>query len=733
MFYAKSDNQETLFEHTHKLLDNLKLLKKLYGSKIDKVVPDNIEKDVFWKFIYWAAFFHDFGKAFTPFQNVIRKRIGEKEIDTPFRNDIPHGYLSPAFLPFDEIMDSCNGDERLVRILVQAIAFHHERDVVPDTRYIFSVIDNDLQPKLDMINKHMGTNIKKLDRYYVSDIRLENRITQSDSYYSFYILLKGLLHRLDHASSAHTCVEEESQESLDVATEKYIKDVIRGNVREVQNYAHNNADKNLIIVASTGIGKTEAALMWASNDKAFFTLPLRVTLNSLYSRVKDEIRFNKVGLLHSTGFDYLADKGYEDALEIYEHSRQLANRLSFTTVDQIFPFVFKYKGYEKVYATLAYSKIIVDEIQAYSPSMAASILKGLEMIYAAKGSFMVMTATLPRIYKEHLKQKDIPFEERQFLSPIKRHMVEIKEKPILDDVDEIINKAQNKKVLVLANTVARASEIYTKIKNRALQVGQNNVNLLHSLFIQEDRAKKEAKIQTFAKSSGCGIWVSTQIVEASLDVDFDYLFTEMSTLDSLFQRFGRCYRKRPFDLKHSNIYIYIQDVSGVGSIYDKDIWKFSVDYLKNYNDCIISEEDKVEMVDKLYSGEQLQGTKFLNDFTESLSFLETIIDYDLKKNEVQKLFRDMDTVKAVPISIYDKNRELFDACAKEQDRAKLMELYRTVDRLTLDVPFYKAKGHILERLTGERLGNMCILECKYSEEEGAVFEKKNGDFDEYFI
>src|SRR5690606_34252731 len=148
------------------------------------------------------------------------------------------------------------------------------------------------------------------------------------------------------------------------------------------------------------------------------------------------INFGEVGLLHSTALDYLADKDYEDALEIYEQSRHLAKKLNFTTVDQIFPFVFKYLGYEKIYATLAYSKIIVDEIQAYSPSMAACIIKGLEMIYELNGKFLIMTATFPRIYKDYLIQKEIPFEEKQFLSTLERHFVTINEKSILDDVDQ---------------------------------------------------------------------------------------------------------------------------------------------------------------------------------------------------------------------------------------------------------------------------------------------------------
>ena len=75
-----------------------------------------------------------------------------------------------------------------------------------------------------------------------------------------------------------------------------------------------------------------------------------------------------------------------------------------------------------------------------------------------------------------------------------------------------------------------------------------NINLLHSRFIYNDRSAKEFKIKKFSENrKENGIWITTQIVEASLDIDFDYLYTEMSTLDSLFQRLGRCYRSREYD------------------------------------------------------------------------------------------------------------------------------------------------------------------------------------------
>ena len=76
-----------------------------------------------------------------------------------------------------------------------------------------------------------------------------------------------------------------------------------------------------------------------------------------------------------------------------------------------------------------------------------------------------------------------------------------------------------------------------------MQEKSENVYLLHSRYIRRDRAFLEKQIMDFAESEEAGIWITTQIVEASLDIDFDVLHTEMCTADSLLQRMGRCNRK----------------------------------------------------------------------------------------------------------------------------------------------------------------------------------------------
>lgn len=239
------------------------------------------------------------------------------------------------------------------------------------------------------------------------------------------------------------------------------------------------------------------------------------------------------------------------------------------------------------------------------------------MINNLNGQFMVMTATLPRIYKDKLEEMGIKFEYNEFIKNTIRHKIQLVESEINQDIEEIKESSKNKKVLIIVNTINKAIEIYKKLKDEDVQ----NVNLLHSRFIQADRSEKERNIKEFSKNKmKAGIWITTQIVEASLDIDFDMLYTEMSTLDSLFQRLGRCYRSREYDGNIPNVKIYIKDTSGVRYIYDKEIYEKSIELLKPYNGVILQEKVKIDLVDKLYSKEMLQGTGFIKNLKKHLKY-----------------------------------------------------------------------------------------------------------------
>lgn len=48
---------------------------------------------------------------------------------------------------------------------------------------------------------------------------------------------------------------------------------------------NDHKDDNVVVIAPTGSGKTEAALLWLDGEKGFYTLPLKVSSNAIYDRI----------------------------------------------------------------------------------------------------------------------------------------------------------------------------------------------------------------------------------------------------------------------------------------------------------------------------------------------------------------------------------------------------------------------------------------------------------------
>lgn len=714
-YYAKSNPIETIKEHTDKLLENLEILKRTYGSKIVQVI--DMPEERFWQLMKIICKYHDAGKVNSGFQNVIRNAIGEPLIPTKFNNDqIKHEQISPMFVPYKEYQ--LTKTER--KLVYQSIYYHHERNnkLHVDVDLLKEIIKEDIEPNIENIEKELKIQVPELKTTYLGMVEGQARITEFDDIYKDYCIMKGLLHRLDHCSSAWIPVEDDTKDEISEFVEKFMKQN-KFKLNDLQEFAKENQDKNVIVIGSTGMGKTESALLWSNKDKTFFTLPLRISINAIYDRIKETIGYKHVGLLHSTAVDYLDEKNEENEFEKIDQARNLYEKITTCTIDQIFPFVFKYRGYEKIYATLSYSKVVIDEIQAYSPEIVAIILKGLQMINNLDGKFMIMTATLPRIYKEKLEKMGIKFEYNEFIKDTIRHKIQLVDTEINQDIDEIKEKAKTKKVLIIVNTINKAIELYEKLK----EIDVSNINLLHSRFIQEDRSEKEKNIKEFSKDRNeSGIWITTQIVEASLDIDFDMLYTEMSTLDSLFQRLGRCYRSREYIENNPNIKIYIKNTSGVGYIYDNEIYEKSIELLKPYNGKILEEKIKIDLVDKLYSEEMLQGTQFYKNFKEAFKILDNIIDYDTSKKDAKHILRNIDNIDVIPKIIYDENLDLFNEYENEKDKKKKYELKRKINKLFISINSknkYKIGNLIIEC---PYVKGKYIIDTKYNKEIGLLLE-----------
>ena len=774
----KAKPHKSIFEHNQDLNKQKDILIKLgYLNNEDKI-----------RLLTYAIDYHDSGKINPKFQRRIEENIkrlnGEKYnpkyLKFDKENEIEHNILSAFLINSQDF----NSEDEYLSVLYSVVFHHRYSDAI-------STINTIIFPNIEEI---LEENFPKKIMTYEEDIPLDFNF-QNSSKKLENIKLLGLLMKCDHSASGGYEIEYPNdflEEALNNLLNEFKEKDKSADWNNMQKFCKENSDKNIITIADTGMGKTEGGFLWGGNNKIFFVLPLRTAINAMYKRfneviIKGENKEERVGLLHSNSLEYYLNNKKElviddkdekemDILEYNKRGKHLSLPITICTPDQIFNFILKYKGYESKLATLSYSKIILDEMQMYDASLLAAVIFGITKIIEMGGKIAIVTATFPPIIeyflnkylmkdnKNVIKDLDKPeeiVEEPIFIKKKFTNNEKIRHNIVLIDdeigIEHILwqfkkNKKENKKsnkILVICNTIKKAQEIYLKLKEE--DDLKDKINMLHSNFIREDREEKEKNILDFGKTEfdGEGIWISTSLVEASLDIDFDYLFTELQDLNSLFQRFGRCNRKGKKSVDEANCFIYlkIEDkyLKEKGSKYgfiDKDIYENSKKGLENYCKVIskdeiensqdysellknyskkITEGDKIKLIEENLSFENLKESNFVDEFEKTYEKYQRILNSDENSQDALKL-RDIQSVTVIPYNIYEENKENIKELIKkiEDKNLGLEERQKAKTELlkkTLSIQYYQLSKYISEILKGKADAN------KYKSESINKFEK----------
>ena len=655
------EKQKTLKEHHKDIVTCAEMFFLEYGEYFT-------EKEK--KLVVEACRIHDLGKVNLVFQAMICPKLAEKfHIDVRKTPQIPHGFLSAVNISLDEFDDLSElFSDKDFGPFITAVYYHHDREDHYNSPAIRKYAE---KYYMKQIEEYLNRKIRKLNCSNLDDLLFRNNVytgkyIPDSNAWKEYLLIKGLLNKFDYTVSAGY---ENAESAIDLHEKKLVKNIekfLNGKeLRPAQKFMKMNRDKNLIVIAPTGSGKTEASLLWMNGEKSFYTLPLKVSSNAIYLRIKENYEYKDVALLHSDAMAvYLREyNGNEDIGEKYERSKMLSQPLTVCTVDQLFRFVYRALGTEIFAATLKYSKLVLDEIQAYEPRVIATIIYGLKMIQEMGGKFAIITATFPPVLKYFMEQYGL-FEGKQYIfkdftgkeyqvEKYPRHKVEIRHSEM--NLDEIRLRGKNRKVLVICNTVSKAQKLYKKLEGE-------NVWLLHSKYIRRDRAFLERKIMEFSESGESGIWITTQIVEASLDIDFDILYTEMCTADSLLQRMGRCNRKGRYCPNEANIVVF-DNRNGVSegkrrSVYEDKLYDRSLELLSKYEHILFSEDKKTAYMNEVYSVDGVKETIYFENIQKDLKLFSEIHPTEYSADEAE--VRDIRSVTIVPENVYVENQNLFE-------------------------------------------------------------------------
>jgi len=355
-----------------------------------------------------------------------------------------------------------------------------------------------------------------------------------------------------------------------------------------------------LVEAPTGSGKTEAALAYAWRlilaglaDSIVFALPSQATANAMLGRLQrmasilfDEhpnlllahgsARFNKdfSRIKHAVLEGCEKEDGWVQCSQWLAESRKrvFLGQVGVCTIDQVLISVLPVRHRFVRGFGVGRSVLIVDEVHAYDAYMYGLLEEVLRQQKASGGAAILLSATLPEQQRQQLCTAwDAMLEQKKVNTPyplatwtsgdmttcfelepaqLPQKLI-IKVEPIRI-TDMIPGEALLRRVVAAAEAGAQVAivcnlvDVAQGLARELRSMTKFPVDLFHARYCYSHRQEKElAAIRCFGpvgKRTTGRILVATQVVEQSLDVDFDWLITQLCPVDLLFQRMGRLHR-----------------------------------------------------------------------------------------------------------------------------------------------------------------------------------------------
>lgn len=554
---------------------------------------------------------------------------------------------------------------------------------------------------LEFINEKgiIENTLKKLKKIEL----LSQRNLKDEKNYFIHQILYSALISADKISASNIQVPPELYADYEVVnntrkekfkTNKTPMDKVRSEIFNiVEKNIKNNYKKSKVfsITSPTGTGKTYTGFFAAlklrellgSHGKIIYSLPftsiIEQNYNAIYSIFEDVRGFEKNYSSYIIKHHNLSNIEYET--EYMNYSRTQAELLIenwnsgivVTTFVQLLETLIGSRNRMlKKLNSLQGSIIILDEVQAIDIKyfeLVDYILEKASKYFDIR--IIIMTATKPIIMTGALEL--LEDNEKYFRMFNRTRIIPRTENITIDEFIEFFKEnLQDKSYMIVCNTIKESLIIYDKLLGLDRDIYYLSTNILP--IHRRDRIKRiKEKLDNNKKL----ILVSTQVVEAGVDLDFDIVIRDLGPIDSIIQCAGRCNRNNRNDI--GDVYVFsIVDDSGkkYGSfIYGNSIISISQDILKDKNQ--ICEKEYFDIINeyfmKIKKNKSQQASK---DYIESINNLNfsvgeySISRFSLIKNNpeyIDVFFVYDDTAEKtfaqysslISIKNFDKKRELY--------------------------------------------------------------------------
>ncbi|QTN47062.1 CRISPR-associated helicase Cas3' [Ectopseudomonas mendocina] len=362
----------------------------------------------------------------------------------------------------------------------------------------------------------------------------------------------------------------------------------------------------LLVEAPMGEGKTELAFLahlrlQAANQHRglYVALPTQATGNALFNRA--------LTFLHSFSGDTALDvqlvhggaglseqvlalrgiygaegESVSSSAWFSQRRRPLLSPYGVGTVDQALFATLNVKHHFVRLWGLSNRVVVLDEVHAYDTYTSGLIEALLRWLKAMGSSVVLMSATLPAPRRDALLRAwGVAPENAPELSYPRLLLVDdrglkgdtcesrplppIHLQAVAEDVDSLVAKAcelvqQGGCGALIVNTVDRAQSLYLKLKT---ELGDEVPLLLfHARFPANQRSEQEQAVLARFGQGGArlakALLIATQVAEQSLDIDFDFMLTDLAPVDLILQRAGRLHRHQRERLEaHRQATLYV--------------------------------------------------------------------------------------------------------------------------------------------------------------------------------